>query len=222
MFEGLVEYSKRINLLYDDDERHYLVFAKLTGAKAKKYELKGATNHLHEKSPHVCAQTCGDCMASPLRASCDVRIPCNESNGHFRSSTWYDNHKQRTMNKKSVCERKWCCAMCGWLVTLRNHECNKRFCENFKENRNVGHLCYMRPLKNALPSTVDKVLYVFYDFETSQNTGTRTRLNYTYVFPSACKNSVLVARTWKTETACFTVGGSIRSGNIQSGTCIHI
>ena len=36
-------------------------------------------------------------------------------------------------------------------------------------NREVGHLCYMQPLKNVLPSS-DGVLYVFYDFETTQNT----------------------------------------------------
>jgi len=28
----------------------------------------------------------------------------------------------------------------------------------------------MRPLKDVLPDTSDKVLYVFYDFETTQNT----------------------------------------------------
>jgi len=33
----------------------------------------------------------------------------------------------------------------------------------------VGHLCYMRPLKDVLPANADKVLYVFYDFETTQN-----------------------------------------------------
>jgi hypothetical protein len=32
------------------------------------------------------------------------------------------------------------------------------------------HLCYMQPLQNKLPPGDDKVLYVFYDFETTQNT----------------------------------------------------
>jgi len=30
--------------------------------------------------------------------------------------------------------------------------------------------CAMRPLKDVLPDASDKVLYVFYDFETTQNT----------------------------------------------------
>jgi len=56
------------------------------------------------------------------------------------------------------------------LVTADSHKCNKLFCANRKQKRNVGHLCYMRTLKDMLPSAGDKVLYVFYDFETTQNT----------------------------------------------------
>ena len=37
---------------------------------------------------------------------------------------------------------------------------------NCKQNSDVGHLCYMKPLKDAS----DKVLYVLYGFETTQNT----------------------------------------------------
>jgi hypothetical protein len=33
----------------------------------------------------------------------------------------------------------------------------------------IGHLCYMQPLKNEVPQG-DRVLYVYYDFETAQNT----------------------------------------------------
>ena len=72
--------------------------------------------------------------------------------------------------RKSVCERKRCCATCGLLVTDARHECNKVFCANCMQNRDVGHLCYMRPLKDVVPDASDKVLYVFYDFETTQTT----------------------------------------------------
>ena len=33
----------------------------------------------------------------------------------------------------------------------------------------IGHFCFMQPLKNELPRS-DDVLYVFYDFETTQDT----------------------------------------------------
>jgi hypothetical protein len=50
----------------------------------------------------------------------------------------------------------------------QKHDCFKKFCPNCKGNRETGHLCYM-PLSPDMPSS-DKVLYVFYDFETTQNT----------------------------------------------------
>jgi hypothetical protein len=54
-------------------------------------------------------------------------------------------------------------------VTDMYHVCYQRFCENCKQDRDVNHMSYMRPLKNALPVAGDKVLYVFYYFETTQN-----------------------------------------------------
>jgi len=71
--------------------------------------------------------------------------------------------------KKSLSERKRCCATCGLLVTVARHECNKIFCANCYQKMDAGLLCYMRPLKDALPDASDKVLYVFYDFDTTQN-----------------------------------------------------
>jgi len=55
-------------------------------------------------------------------------------------------------------------------VTSAKHECYKRFCSNCLENKDIGNLCYMRPLKHNLSAASDKVLYVFYDIETTQNT----------------------------------------------------
>ena len=49
------------------------------------------------------------------------------------------------------------------------HECAKHYCGVCTANREVGDLWYMQPLKNVLPSG-DGVLFVFYDFETTQNT----------------------------------------------------
>jgi hypothetical protein len=31
------------------------------------------------------------------------------------------------------------------------------------------HLCYMRPLKDVLPANADNLLYIYYDFQTTQN-----------------------------------------------------
>ena len=68
--------------------------------------------------------------------------------------------------KKTVCEGKRRCGARGTLI-LKKHECFKPFCANCNPNKEVGHMCYMRPLKNELPRD-DDVLFVFYDFETTQ------------------------------------------------------
>jgi len=36
------------------------------------------------------------------------------------------------------------------------------------QNREIGHLCYMKPLIDELVQS-DNVLFVFYDFETTQD-----------------------------------------------------
>lgn len=59
-------------------------------------------------------------------------------------------------------------------------------------------LCCMRPLIDALATARDKVLYVFYDFETTKNTRYATLLHYTYLSLSVRNNSAHSARTWKT------------------------
>jgi len=169
MFEGHVEPNKRINLLYDDVDRHYHVITNLTGSMAKKYVCKACNKSCRSDVAHNCDQTCCECMTSLPCAFVGIRIPCDECNRHFRSQNCFDNHKRRVTKEKTVCERKRRCGTCGELVIRENHECSKRNCQNCIENKEVGLLCYMRPLKNVLPAC-DKVLYVFYDFETTQNT----------------------------------------------------
>jgi len=70
---------------------------------------------------------------------------------------------------KSAFEKVRNCAVCNLCVTRKKHECFKPFCTNCRQNMEINHLCYMQPLKNELPSS-DDVLFVFYDFETTQDT----------------------------------------------------
>jgi hypothetical protein len=68
---------------------------------------------------------------------------------------------------KTVCEQKRNCPTCVLLPSHKQHGCFKTYCENCSSYKEVGHLCYMKPLKNELPRS-DDVLFVFYDFETAQ------------------------------------------------------
>jgi len=130
MYEGQVDSSKHLNLLYDDVERHYHVITNLTGAMAERYICNACHKICRRDITHVFDQTCSDCMASPPCTFSDVRIPCDGCNRHFRSRTCFANHKQSTAMRKSVYESKRCCATCGLLVTDARHKCNKVFCAN--------------------------------------------------------------------------------------------
>jgi len=127
MFEGQVDSSKHLNLLYDDVERHYHAIINFTVAMAKMYVSNACHKSCRRDITHVCDQTCSDCMASPQCAFSEFRIPCDECYRHFRSRTCFANHKQSTAKRKSVCERKRCCTTCGLLVTNEKDECNKVF-----------------------------------------------------------------------------------------------
>jgi len=118
---------------------------------------------------HVCDQTCSDCAASPPRARSPAFAYPATNVTDISEVGRFSRTISRALQKKSVCERKRCCATCGLLVTDARHECNKVFSANCKEKRDACHLCYMRPLKDALPDASDKVVYVFYDFESTQN-----------------------------------------------------
>jgi hypothetical protein len=57
MFEGQIESSRRLNLLYDDVTRHYHVIGSLTGALAKRYVCKACNKGCRSDVTHVCDQT---------------------------------------------------------------------------------------------------------------------------------------------------------------------
>jgi len=112
-------------------------------------------------------------MTSTPCAFVGVRIPCGDCNRHFRRESCYDNHKNNsyvlTGWARLYVNRKKCCGKFGAFITEKKHDCKKRWCENCSENKEIGHLCFMRPLLNKLPAS-DTVLFVFYDFEKTQDT----------------------------------------------------
>jgi hypothetical protein len=169
MFDGQVESENRINLLYDEVSQHFHVIGSLTGALSRKYVCKGCNRGCERGVTHICQETCSDCMSIPPCPYTDVRIPCTECNRQFRSRACFDKHKTNMLKGKPVCERKRNCTACNKFITDKKHECFKVYCRNCNQNKEVNHFCYIQPLKNELPRS-DDVLFVFYDFETSQDT----------------------------------------------------
>ena len=119
---------------------------------------------------HTSEQTCSGCMLSPPCISAGPRIPCDLCNRHFMSQICYDNHKKKTQGKlqkkNSTCQLRKCCGTCGALIAHTKH---KWFCATCYENKEVGHLCFMRPLENMSTSS-EHLLYLFFDFETTRDT----------------------------------------------------
>jgi len=128
IFDGQVTSEKRINLLYDDVNRHYHVIANLTGAMVKRYVCKGCNKGGRTGVMHKCLETCNDCMFIPPCVYSHVRIPCESCNRTFRCQSCFDKHKTNKLKGKTVCEQKKNCANCGILLyPEQKHECFKPF-----------------------------------------------------------------------------------------------
>ena len=139
MYQGHVEYDKRINLLFDGVTRHYNVIGNLTGAMAKRYVFKGCNKGCRYVVEHTCGQACTDCRVRPPCISARSRIPSELCNRHFRSQTCFDNHKRKPVGKtKIACGLRKCCGPCGAMITYNKREYNKRFCAKSYENKEVA------------------------------------------------------------------------------------
>ena len=65
MFVGQVDSAKTLNILYDDVERHYHVYANFSGAMARRYLCKECHKSRRRDVTYACDQTCSVCMACP-------------------------------------------------------------------------------------------------------------------------------------------------------------
>ena len=167
-FDGQVESEKRINLLYDDVVT--LSCDNLTGEMARRYVCKRCNKGCRRGTVRKCGETCSDCKSVPPCMFSEEIVPRESCNRRFRSHSCFEKHKTNKLEgNKTVCEKVRNCTVCNMCVTRKNHECFKPFCPNCNKNMEINDLCYMQPLKNEVPSA-DNVLFVFYDFETSQDT----------------------------------------------------
>jgi hypothetical protein len=60
IFEGQVTSEQRVNLLYDDVERHFHVIANLTGAMAKRYICEARNKSYRSDVAHKYREKCSD------------------------------------------------------------------------------------------------------------------------------------------------------------------
>jgi len=135
-------------------------------------------------------------MVRPPFAFSAVRIPCAQCNRHFRSQAGFKNNNQITSKNKSICERKRSCGTCGVLKSSNKHECSKRYCDTCKQNREVGHLCYMRSLKDVLPAKQTRQCTYFMILRTPKISCIPTRRKLMCPTSSVTNSSVRGVRRW--------------------------
>ena len=103
-------------------------------------------------------------------------------------------NKTNKLKGKTVCALKRNCVNCYSSLDPQNkHECFKPYCTNCRQNREIGHLCYMKPLSNEL-SRSDNVLFVFYNFETTQDKSFLIQQQFTFQISYAFSTSAHTAR----------------------------
>ena len=168
VFDGEVESEKIINLFYDEASKYYHVINSVTGALNRKYVCKSCNKGFESCVTHRCPDTCSDSMSVPPCPYADVRISCESCNREFRSSACFDKQKTNKLGGKSECEQKRNCDKCNRYTSRKKRECFKPYCPNRYQKKEIGQFCFLQPLKNEL--SCSHVLFVFYDFETTQDT----------------------------------------------------
>ena len=189
---------------------------------ANNYICKGCNKGCERGTTHKCGETCSDCKSVPP-CTFSERVPCESCNRNFRSRSCFEKHKTNKLGgNMTVCEKVRNCHVCKACVTRKNHECFKPYCPKCNKNMEINYLCYMQPLKNELPCAND-VLFVFYDFETTQDTKISETVEYMSLSSFAFSNSVRPVR-WKTITPRIARGAvreSIRSLKTLLAICFR-
>jgi hypothetical protein len=114
MYREHVESNKRNRLLFEEVTHHYHVICHLTEAMANRHDCEGSNKGFKYVVVHICEHTCSDSMVRLPCISAGIRIPCDQSNTHFRSQTCFDKLKRKRLGKrKSTCELRKRCGTCG-------------------------------------------------------------------------------------------------------------
>ena len=139
----------------------------ITGVKAKKYYVMHVTNRARVKPHPDLSRLVAILYRGPRAISPPLEFTAPSVIDILRDERICE--PQSNSSKKSICERKICCDTCGTLTRDLKHDCSKRYCKSCEQNKATGHLCFKSPLKDVLPANANNVLYLFYDFEITQN-----------------------------------------------------
>lgn len=164
-FKSPYSNKKVISLLLDNN--HYSVIKSLTAAFACSYFCAYCAQpytqrHLHTK----CVFRCNHCFEQP---PCEhaIEMHCSECNRTFINPKCFQNHID-----KKICLNVRICTKCliRHKYDKKNpHVCGIKYCSICKKMTPIRHECYI-PTIEVKEIKEKQLLFVFYDFETTQST----------------------------------------------------
>jgi hypothetical protein len=179
---------KHIDLIYG--ENHFNVILSLTGAFSCSYYCRECNVPYDHKDNHFCKKSCTGCnYKSVCSGEAAEKIDCPQCNRFFANRSCFENHtKPQLVKGKSMCDILKFCTVCKKIYnTLRrkgNHVCGESFCITCDSYKPSNHLCHIRPESRK---TVPKnFLYVYFDFECTQETEMPDNPNCFLHVPNLC------------------------------------
>lgn len=175
LFKGLKNNSiQKIYLLFEDE--HYSLITNIHGAFSLNYFcdycLSSAKNKLMHKD---CPYTCYQCFSKPPHYEPSHKILfCETCNRMFYGDECFACHiKNKVCNTFRVCDK---CLKSYRLKSKHDkHECDERYCSYCRSVKKTGHDCFIpkisinTPMQKPDSKFIFEPLFIFYDFETTQN-----------------------------------------------------
>jgi len=172
MFKGRVKDATRHIYLYFNND-HFDVISNVCQFCLSSYFCTACFKPHDDNVRHRCPFKCKGCRKIPICPKDGNCIECDGCKRTFLSNMCFQNHFLNNIRGKSVCDVYKFCELCCRSYTLfknrKPHICQEIFCNNCRSHVPKGHKCYIRKIKNSLPSTDDKLL-VYFDIESTINT----------------------------------------------------
>lgn len=157
--------EKKIRLLLEDN--HYVLIKSTTAAFGLSYYCEPCNRGHNDPLRHRnCPYKCPCCYTTPPCMKQAQNIMCDACNRGFRSALCFDNHLN-----SNVCSNVKICGTCyrGYKMNARKpHTCDSKYCRICCKDQPIRHECYM-PVTAVKESSGGKELFIFYDFECTQD-----------------------------------------------------
>lgn len=163
--------NRKINIMLH--ENHYYAMRSVSACFAVTYICPDCHTTSKSTTTHSCKYACSFCEGKSKCVPCsdDDMITCEECNRDFLGDICYINHiLPKGRGKLSVCDARKKCPICQTGYRSNNkHICGKHYCKICESYESNTHQCHM-PVYKTKRKDDQNILYVFYDFETQQDT----------------------------------------------------